>query len=151
MAANAGEAPRIPDEADTLLVLDMIANSEQPIVPSKGFMMESVASLLNAHMGRRGMSTDVLFERIGMNRATGYRIMNGQRRPSRSALICLALELQMDYEQTQKLLKVGRLAQLSPRDGRDLLILHGIMHAKGLGDTDAALINAGLEPLIHPQ
>lgn len=150
MAANGGETPRIPDEADTLLVLDMIARSNQPIQPSKGFMLESLASLLNMHMGKRGMSTDVLFERIGMNRATGYRIMNGQRRPSRNALICLALELQMDYSETQKLLKVGRLAQLSPRDSRDLLILHGIMHNKGLGDTDAALADAELEPLIHP-
>ncbi len=142
--------PRIPDDADTTMALKIIEQSEHPVLPATGFMLKSVPSLLNTYMGKHNLSTDVLFESVGLNRATGYRIMNGQRRASRDVLISLALELALDYEQTQQLLKVGRWAPLSPRDVRDGLILHGVTHKKGLGDTDVILSDAGLEPLVKP-
>jgi len=128
-------------------VLKMIAESETPPQVDKAFKLESLPSLLNRYMGEKGLMTDVLFERIGASRSFGYRVMNGQRRPERDMSLCLALELELPYEEAQNMLKVVRHAPLTPRDSRDLLILHCIMHRKSLGEANDLLEESGLSPL----
>jgi|GEM_PF-552465 len=137
-----------PSQADTEALLEFIRNSDQPVVPDKAFLLQTLPELLNRHMGKAYISTDTLFELIGMNRSTGYRILGGQRRPSRDVLIALSLALGLDYQEAQNLLKVGRVAQLTPRNRRDFLILFAVMHGHGLGDTDDLLIQQGHKALL---
>lgn len=137
-----------PSQADTEALLDFIRKSDQPVVPDKAFLLPTLPELLNRHMGKADISTDTLFELIGMNRSTGYRILNGQRRPSRDVLLALSLALGLNYQEAQNLLKVGRMAQLTPRNNRDFLILFAVMHGHSLGDTDDLLVRQGHNALL---
>lgn len=137
-----------PTQADTEVMLEFIRQSDQPVMPDKAFLLRTLPELLNRHMGKAGISTDALFELIGMNRSTGYRILGGQRRPSRDVVIALTLTLGLCYQEAQELLKAGRMAQLSPRNSRDFLILFAIMHGYGLGETNDLLIQQEHKALL---
>lgn len=141
-------AIRPPTQADTEEMLAFIRQSDRPVLPDKAFLLRTLPELLNRHMGKAGISTDVLFELVGMNRSTGYRILGGQRRPSRDVLIALTLALKLGYQEAQELLKAGRMALLSPRNSRDFLILFAIMHGYGLGETNDLLLQQEHKPLL---
>jgi len=141
--------PNNPGDLGTETMVDMMAKSETPIVIDKRSMLESLPSLLNTYMGRKSLSTEVLFESVGLSRAFGYRVMKGERRPSRSSLISIAFELDLTYDEAQYLLKVGRVAQLTPREERDKLILEELLHKKRLAAINDLLIEKGYEPLVE--
>ena len=145
---NRRDEPR-PDVTNTEQVLRRMEGSGEPIRVKESFQLETLPSLLNRHMGKRNMSTDALFERIGVNRSFGYRVMNGQRQPGRDVLLSIAFELELSYDETQGLLKVGRVAQLTPREKRDMLILFCIMHHKPLEEANSLLAERGLLPLTR--
>jgi len=75
-----------PTSLDTEMVLKEMGKSDWPVVPDKAFLLQTLPDLLNRHMGKADISTDTLFELIGMNRSTGYRILNGSRRPRNTGL-----------------------------------------------------------------
>ena len=142
---NVTRSPLSPTETEA--VLQMIEKNEKLIQVRKDFVLEPLSSLLNRYMGKRGLTTEALFERIGASRAYGFRVMKGQRRPERDMLVSLALEMGMTYEETQNLLKVGRRVQLTPRDERDFLLVFCAMHGKSLGEADDLLKESGMKPL----
>lgn len=109
--------------------------------------LESIPSYLNKKMGERNLSTAQLFEAAGTERSTGYKIMNGQLLPSRDSLLRVALTLNLDVNEAQYLLKVGRRARLTPRDSRDAVILHCIIKRMSLIESNLALYDAGEESL----
>lgn len=131
-----------PTQVDTEMVLDFIRESDRPDIPPI-LPLLSLPAIINHYMGEVCVSTDALFELIGMNRSTGYRILNGTRRPSRDTLIALARALGLDYQKTQDLLKSGRVAQLTPRNERDYLIVFAIIKEYSVGDINSLLAQQG--------
>ena len=108
--------------------------------------MLTVVSLLVGWTVRR-IRQELAHEQARLERSTGFKIMNGQRRPSRDVLLRVALVLQLDLEEAQQLLKVGRHAPLTPRDSRDQAVIRGLLHKKSLYDVDEMLDQQGEEPL----
>ena len=133
------KAPPVLDDQSTEMILQMVAGSALPIAAGTIASMKPLHIVLNEHMGKRSLSTDVLFERIGASRSFGFRVMSGTRRPGRNTIISLAVELSLGYDETQALLKSGRVAQLTPRDERDLILLFGILHRLQLGEINDML------------
>ena len=109
--------------------------------------LESIPSYLNKKMGEKDLSTAQLFEAASTERSTGYKIMNGQLLPSRDSLLRVSFALELDVNETQYLLKIGRRARLTPRDSRDAVILHCIIKHISLVETNITLFEAGEEPL----
>jgi len=110
--------------------------------------LPDIGSVLNTHMGRRNIGTAALFERAGLNRAYGFKVMNGQRVPSRDVLLRLAFVLQLDIEQTQYLLKCAEEAPLSGKRQRDIVILKMLYEKVDLMDAEDLLVELDLEPLM---
>jgi hypothetical protein len=135
------------DELNTMRAIDMLRQSDEPLNAPRAFALTGLPSYLNALMGKRDMSTQQLFEQARLERSTGFKIMNGQRRPSRDVLLRVALVLKLDLEEAQQLLKVGRHAPLTPRDSRDQAVIRGLLHKKSLYDVDEILDRQGEEPL----
>ncbi len=55
-----------------------------------------------------------------------YKVINGERTPSRDVLISIAIGMGLSFEETQLLLRIAKAATLDPRDRRDSVIIYGI-------------------------
>ena len=84
----------------------------------------------------------------GLEKAYGYQIFDGEKKPSRDKLIALAFGLHLNVEETQRMLKLGGCSELYARTERDALILFNIHHGKSIDETDDALYERGLGTLL---
>lgn len=109
---------------------------------------QTVREVLNVHMGRKQMGTTVVFEQAGLNSKYGFRVMNGQREPSRDVLLRLAFVLGLSCSETQYLLKCGGQATLSGQRSRDVVLMKALMDRMDLMKAEELLIQMQMEPLI---
>lgn len=101
---------------------------------------DSLPGYLNHLMGRRNISADVLAGLADLNRASLYKILNGStKNPSRNVLLRLGLAMQLGFQDTQLLLKLGGRATLSGERKRDILISDGIIHKRSIDEINARL------------
>ena len=105
--------------------------------------LPSLPGCLNEFLGKRGMNTDALAELAGMNRASAYKILNGEMKPSRNVLLRMALVLEMGFEETQVLLKCGERAALSASRPRDLLLMDAVVNHRPIDDVNRQLQEKG--------
>jgi transcriptional regulator with XRE-family HTH domain len=73
----------------------------------------------HAYINRLCAEKDVLpayiIKKSGIERTFGHQIFNGKRNPSRDKIILLAFGFDMDYDETQALLKSARKSALYPK------------------------------------
>lgn len=116
----------------------------QPIEPIAEIPLgPSLSNLLNAALGRRGISVAAAAELAAINRTSLYKIMDGTVQPQRNTLLRLALTLEMDFEQCQQLLKAGSVAQLTSDRLRDRVIMVGLLNREPLDEISRTLDEQG--------
>lgn len=103
----------------------------------------SVNELINRALTKRDISISSVAELAGINRSSLYKILDGSVQPQRNTLIRLALTLELDYEQTQQLLKAGNVSRLSSQRLRDRVILAGLLNQEPLDDISRTLDDQG--------
>lgn len=95
----------------------------------------------------RGEARERIIQRAGIERSYGHQLFNGTRRPSRDKAIQLAFGFGLDLEQTQTLLEVANVGQLSPRIKRDAIILYCLLHQLELREAQNLLESFDLQLL----
>lgn len=90
-----------------------------------------------------------VFEKIVVERTTGYRIMSGTRSTSRNVLLRIALTMSLSLNETQLLLQVGRKALLYPRVRRDAALIYCLSHNMSLNEAEAMLLELGERSLYE--
>ncbi|WP_283170169.1 hypothetical protein [Curtanaerobium respiraculi] len=70
----------------------------------------------------RDIAPECAFKRGGIERTYGYRIMRGERNPSRNTAIMFAFGLGLAFPKVQDLLAAARVAPLNPGVRRDAVI-----------------------------
>lgn len=88
-----------------------------------------------------------VIKKSGIERTFGHQIFNGTRKPSRDKVIQLAFGFDMDYDETQTMLKKAQKSALYPKIERDAVIIHALTHKHPIGDAQATLSELSL-PLI---
>lgn len=96
---------------------------------------------------KRDISVNIAADLSELNKTSLYRILDGKLNPTRNALIRLSRVLEMNYDETQYLLKCGNVASLSGTRARDIKIIEGILHNRQLGDINEELIKSGFSDL----
>lgn len=81
-----------------------------------------LADLLREH----NISYVEYIQQMNLERGYGYQILNGNRKPSREILIKTAIFLQLNLEETQRLLKIGSRNILYPRIKKDAVTIFSI-------------------------
>ncbi len=81
-----------------------------------------------------------IMENAMLERAYGYQIFNGTRKPSRDKLIQLAIGMQLSREESDYLLKCGQKLPLYAKSERDAIIIYSLTHKLNLIDTNALLM-----------
>lgn len=93
----------------------------------------------------RGVLPAHIIKKSGIERTFGHQIFSGVRKPSRDRVIQLAFAFEMNYDETQYLLKIARKSMLYPRIERDAVIIYCLKNALPIHDVQAALFE-----LKHP-
>ena len=98
----------------------------QGVIRSRRAAYPTISEVLNEFMGRQDMSVETLAILSDVKPSTIYRIMNRERNPVRNTILRMAIALNLDFGETQTLLKSGNCALLSASRARDLVIMKGI-------------------------
>lgn len=96
------------------------------------FSRQSITELLASLYQKRSCSKAALARKAGMSEVYLHQVFAGRRKPSRDRLLCLCIGLNASLEETQLLLKQAAYAQLYPKNRRDAIISHGILHGTDL-------------------
>ena len=95
----------------------------------------------------KGEIPEHIIKRSAIDRTYGHQLFNGTRKPSRDKVLQLAIGLELNFNETQKLLQVARKSILYPKIKRDAAIIHCIRNKKEINETQAVLEALGLTPL----
>lgn len=96
------------------------------------FSEQKISQLLTKLYQKKDFSKASLARKAGMSEVYLHQVFAGRRKPSRDRLICLCIGLEASMEETQRLLKQASYAQLYPKNKRDAIILHGLLHQTAL-------------------
>ena len=81
-----------------------------------------LADLLHTHK----VSCKDYINALNLERSYGYQLLNGRRKPTRENLIKTAIWLELNLQETQRLLKIGNREVLYPRVKRDAIAVFAI-------------------------
>lgn len=95
------------------------------------------------------MKRSVLARESGLNATVVYDIFSGKSRPGRDHAIMLAIGLNCDLRETQRLLRLAGVSELWCRQRRDAIIIWCIEHGFDLTATDNELQRLGEQPLLQ--
>lgn len=96
---------------------------------------------------KKGESAGAIIRRGMIEKSYGHQLFSGRRSPSRDTCLQLAFGLELDVEQTQRLLRVAGKSTLYPRILRDAAIIYSIHNHVSIADTQIALEKLGV-PVI---
>ena len=113
----------------TVELMQALSNAESIdsyIENNNRFLIESeLPEYLNRLCTEKGLTKAKIIKRAEMNEIYAYQIFSGKRMPSRDKLLCLCLGMELNSEETNKLLKTVGFAPLYPKNKRDSIILFG--------------------------
>lgn len=90
-----------------------------------------------------------VIKQSGLTGVYGYQIFDGRREPSRDKVLQLAFGLQLNLEETKKLLKCAGQGELYPRVKRDALLIYAITNAMSIYDTEELLYKMGEQGFLE--
>jgi len=96
---------------------------------------------------QRGVNPAQIILKSGIERTFGHHIFSGRKNPSRDKVLQLAFGFEMNYEETQELLKIARKSTLYPKIMRDAVVIQGLERKLCLNVVQAALAELDI-PLI---
>lgn len=114
----------------------------------KNMLDVTLSEYLNQLLAKKGLILAKVIRKSGLVKSYVHQIFNGEKRPSRDKLIALAFGMDLNVEETQRMLRLGGCSDLYARKKRDALILFNIQHGKSIDETDAELYKRGLDTLL---
>lgn len=131
----------------TELAVEMLKKGHSTDDILKESKFPTLGAYLFEFICKRDLSVNVAADLSDLNKTSLYRILDGKLHPTRDALIRLSRVLEMNYDETQCLLKYGSAASLSGTRARDIKIIEGILGNQQLGDINDQLVKSGFMDL----
>lgn len=110
---------------------------------------ETLSAYLNKMLAAKGLKKNDVIRRSRLNQTFAYQIFAGDRKASRSKALQLAFALQLDLNETQRLLHVADAGTLYCKNRRDAIIIHAILQQWPLEETDDTLAHFGEQPILE--
>lgn len=95
------------------------------------------ADYMKETMEKHGMKPKDLIINLNIEKSYLYQILKGRRAPGREFLIRFARFLQLNLDETQRLLKIAQRQSLYPRNKRDAAVIYAITHKLNLEEFDS--------------
>lgn len=93
---------------------------------TENFQEISLGEYLNNILIQKQLSKSEAIKKSNLNNIYAYKIFSGERNPERNKLLCLCFGLNMNFDETQRTLKIAGCGALYPRIRRDSIIIFAI-------------------------
>lgn len=110
-------------------------------------LAESLPELLNRLLLEKGLKKSQVIKRSELSEIYGYQIFSGLRTPERKKLLCLAVGMELNVQQTQQLLKCAGYPQLYVKLPFDSIVLYGLCKKQSVIQINELLYEYDLEIL----
>lgn len=103
------------------------------------FSGAGIPELLARLYEKKELSKAALARQAGMSEVYLHQVFSGRRNPSRDRLLSICIGIGATLEETQELLRQAAYARLYPKNKRDAIVSHGILHQKTLSQINDIL------------
>ncbi len=115
---------------------------------SESLNHSELSECLNEIVKEKGLNKAKIIERAQLGEVYAYQIFSGIRKnPDRNKLIALAFGMELDFEQTQNLLKKTGYAPLYAKNPFDCIIIYALYNGYSIIQANEMLYDYGLETL----
>lgn len=108
---------------------------------------KSLSEYLNVLLCEKGLKKADVIRKSELNDIYGFQIFSGVRVPERKKLLCIAIGMELDLNETQTLLKCSGYAQLYIKTPFDCVIIYGICNKYTVAKINSLLYEYGFETL----
>ena len=106
-----------------------------------------LAQLLDELLKQKGLKKSQVIKDSELSEVYGYQIFSGVRIPERKKLLCLAVSMHLNIEETQILLKCAGYSQLYVKIPFDSVVLYGLCKGLSVVEINELLYQYNLETL----
>ena len=114
---------------------------------SDNMVSSSLSELLSELLEQKGLKKSQVIKKAEIAEIYGYQIFSGVRAPERKKLLCLAIGMELNIEQAQKLLKSAGYAPLYVKLPSDSVVLYALCKRMSVSQTNELLYAYELETL----
>ena len=115
---------------------------------NKEYMISAdLAQLLAELLERKGLKKSQVIKNAEFSEVYGYQIFAGVRVPERKKLLCLAVSMKLNIEETQQLLKCSGYPPLYVKKPFDSVVLYGLCKELSIIEINELLYKYELETL----
>lgn len=115
---------------------------------NKNYMVaQKLTELLAQLLESKGLHKSQVIKNSEISEVYGYQIFSGIRVPERKKLLCLAVAMGLNIDETQTLLKCAGYAQLYVKLPFDSIVLYGLCKELSVVQINGLLYEYGLETL----
>ena len=115
---------------------------------NKEYMVsDSLSEMLNRLQTEKHLRKTDVIKRSELSEVYAYQIFSGQRHPDRKKLLCLAVGMSLDLEETQNLLKCAGYAPLYVKLPFDSVVIYGVCKQLSVIQINEILFDNDLETL----
>lgn len=115
---------------------------------NKDYMVSgNLSALLSQLLDAKGLKKSQVIKRAELSEVYGYQIFSGVRVPERKKLLCLAISMGLNIEETQHLLKCAGYPQLYVKLPFDSVVLYGLCKGLSVVQINELLYEYELETL----
>lgn len=107
----------------------------------------NLAQLLDKLLKQKGLKKSQVIRNSELSEVYGYQIFSGVRIPERKKLLCLAVSMHLNIEETQILLKCAGYSQLYVKIPFDSVVLYGLCKGMSVVEINELLYQYDLETL----
>lgn len=111
----------------------------QSFAENKIFGHISLQEFLNKKMQEKNLTRKDIIHNTNLNETHAYQIFSGERGASRNKILQIAIAMQLNLHDTNKLLHAAEVSSLYCKDRRDAIIIFCIEHSYNLSQIDEEL------------
>lgn len=105
----------------------------------ENFVDMSISEYLHELLEEKGMKQADVIKRSELQQNYACQIFNGTKNATRDKLICIAIGMELNLTETQRLLKTCKRPVLYVKNERDSIIIHAINNKLSVIDTNELL------------
>lgn len=136
------------DTSEIVKELGLCPNFQTFYDENRDYMIaSSLSQLLAQLLESKGLKKAQVIKNAEFSEVYGYQIFSGLRVPERKKLLCLAVGMRLNIEETQQLLKCAGYSQLYVKLPFDSVVLYGLCKALSVTQINELLYEYGLETL----
>lgn len=135
--------PYSKDTGELLTELKAEKHVENFLARNQSEIMLPLPAYLEKILSEKKLLKADVIKRSGLNREYAYHIFSGTRNPSRQKILALSLAMNLNLDETQRLLRHAQQNLLYPRNEWDAILISAVEQNLSVIETNALLHQLG--------